>query len=254
MGISQKQIEANRDNAAGSTGPRTAEGKARSSANSLKHGLFSSQTVLSSEDRQVFAEFRRQMLDDLRPRGAVQALLADRAVCEAWRLRRAVRIEQEWMQEQLTDCEEEREIIPDAYDGPATVGEAVKSDFHDGRYDRLRLYEVRIERSMHAALERLRAQQAERRRAVCEAADRRRALRAADRSEELIDGLPASEWDEARRKFAPETTRPLEDRQERRRARLERQARREDRAPMAPPDRSGKNEPISPQQGAETRE
>ena len=245
MGTSQKQIEANRSNAAGSTGPRTAEGKARSSANALKHGLFSSQTVLSSEDRQVFGEFRQRMLDDLRPHGGLECMLADRVVCEAWRLRRAVRIEQEWMQAELTECEEDREIIPDAFDGAATVGEAVKSDFHEGRYDRLRLYEARIERSMHSALERLRAQQAERRRAIREAADRRRAARAAEQSAELIDGVPLADWQEARRRFAPETTRPLGDREARRRARLERQARREDRAPMAVPDRSVKNEPIS---------
>jgi hypothetical protein len=37
--ISKRKLKANRQNAAHSTGPRTAHGKARSSTNSYRHGL-----------------------------------------------------------------------------------------------------------------------------------------------------------------------------------------------------------------------
>ena len=37
--ISAKQLEANRRNALHSTGPKTTEGKSRSSRNNLRHGL-----------------------------------------------------------------------------------------------------------------------------------------------------------------------------------------------------------------------
>ena len=41
----RRQKKANRNNAKRSTGPGTPEGKARSSQNTLKHGLFARDTV-----------------------------------------------------------------------------------------------------------------------------------------------------------------------------------------------------------------
>jgi hypothetical protein len=45
-----KQIEANRSNARNGTGPRTAEGKARSSRNALTQGLTAQEIVIPGED------------------------------------------------------------------------------------------------------------------------------------------------------------------------------------------------------------
>ena len=49
--ISEKQQRANRENAKKSTGPRTAEGKARSSKNGIKHGLLARDAVMAGEDQ-----------------------------------------------------------------------------------------------------------------------------------------------------------------------------------------------------------
>ncbi len=50
MPASEAQIRANRENAARSTGPKTDEGKERSRANALKHGLAGAGVVLAEAD------------------------------------------------------------------------------------------------------------------------------------------------------------------------------------------------------------
>jgi len=45
----EKQIQANRENAKQSTGPRTADGKKHSAQNATKHSLLAKQTVIPGE-------------------------------------------------------------------------------------------------------------------------------------------------------------------------------------------------------------
>ncbi len=57
---SHKQIDANRRNAARSTGPKSPEGKAIVSRNATRHGLTSSRAIiLPDEDPQEFHDFLR---------------------------------------------------------------------------------------------------------------------------------------------------------------------------------------------------
>jgi len=85
---SQRQIEANRLNAQKSTGPRTPHGKQRVASNALKHGLTGKQVVMSNENPADFDEFRSALFSDLDPQGALEELLADKIVADAWRVRR----------------------------------------------------------------------------------------------------------------------------------------------------------------------
>jgi hypothetical protein len=85
---------ASRANGAKSKGPRTAEGKARASQNALKHGICATKFLLLPDDsRAEFAALESALLEDLRPEGVVQTLLARRLIAAAWRLARADRLE-----------------------------------------------------------------------------------------------------------------------------------------------------------------
>jgi hypothetical protein len=89
---SDRQVKANRQNSQQSTGPRTADGKARVASNALKHGLTGKQVVLPGEDPAEFDAFRSDLIADLTPRGALEEIFAEKIVADAWRFRRAVHL------------------------------------------------------------------------------------------------------------------------------------------------------------------
>lgn len=87
---------ANRSNALASTGPRTLEGKARSSQNAMRHGLRAGDAVvpkLESED--AWQEHVGAWYAALAPVGRLEAMLAERVAVVTWRLNRVVRLEVE---------------------------------------------------------------------------------------------------------------------------------------------------------------
>jgi hypothetical protein len=84
MGMSSdRQINANKQNAQQSTGPRTADGRARVALNALKHGLTGKQIVLPGEDPTEFDAFRSDLIVDLAPRGALEEIFAEKIVADA---------------------------------------------------------------------------------------------------------------------------------------------------------------------------
>jgi hypothetical protein len=96
VSVSSARAEASRRNGARSRGPKTAEGKARSAQNALKHGLRAQKhVVLPEEDGVEFTTLETALIEELAPVGALQAVLAQRIAVAAWRLMRADRIEVE---------------------------------------------------------------------------------------------------------------------------------------------------------------
>lgn len=84
-----RQIRANRRNAARSTGPRTAGGKAASSRNALRHGLTAQMVVLDWEHAAAFEELRRSLVDQFSPETPADNVLVEHLAGALWRLNRA---------------------------------------------------------------------------------------------------------------------------------------------------------------------
>ena len=94
MATSQ-QTAANRRNASQSTGPRTPEGKARSSHNALSHGIFAEDLVLDrlGESEDALLDLRQNLLDHYQPQGPEEDDLVEAALACQWRIKRVRRAE-----------------------------------------------------------------------------------------------------------------------------------------------------------------
>ncbi len=84
---------ANRENAKKSTGPKTAEGKARSRGNAFKHGLAGQGVVWPGEEAGAMEAFVAEQVELDRPQDAREAWLARRAAVSAWQVERGESME-----------------------------------------------------------------------------------------------------------------------------------------------------------------
>lgn len=85
---STRKVAANKMNAARSTGPKTAAGKAIARLNATSHGLRAASPVVPGEDPSTWEVFREAMVADLAPVGMMESELAERVALLYWRLRR----------------------------------------------------------------------------------------------------------------------------------------------------------------------
>jgi hypothetical protein len=76
------------------TGPRTAQGKAKSSQNSRKHSIFAREIILKGESRSQYNALRDGFIEDFQPEGIAELSLVEMMVNALWRHRRVWRAEQ----------------------------------------------------------------------------------------------------------------------------------------------------------------
>jgi len=152
--ISEKQLEANRRNAQRSTGPKTSEGKTRSSRNNLRHGLTGHINILPTEDREAHDAFCNELSDSLKPETPMERQLALSIAEDSWRLNRARAIENNMFA--LGHEGERREL-------QIALADARTFQAQANQFQLLTIYEQRINRNLQRNLKQLQELQAQRR-------------------------------------------------------------------------------------------
>ena len=140
----------NRANSLHSTGPRTGEGKQRSSLNALRHGLTAEATVLPSEDPAAYAAFLQEFMDEYRPATATETQLVRELAGTAWRQNRIPRLETEALARAANPPTEQAAIDFDIVDAHRAISI-------------LGLHGQRLSRVFLKTLQQLRSMQMERR-------------------------------------------------------------------------------------------
>jgi hypothetical protein len=139
---SDKQLEANRQNALQSTGPTTIEGVEAVKLNALRHGLRSVQTVVPGEDPDAWEAHRAAVVEDVKPVGALELALAEQIAIKLWRLGRVVRFEADMIgnaqdPEELTHTHEKSHDR--GYGGPARTDIPTRKDVENARKEAVEL-------------------------------------------------------------------------------------------------------------------
>jgi hypothetical protein len=86
--MSPEALAANRANARKSTGPRSQNGKLKSSVNALRHGVYSEKFIVGTEDENAFRNFAASFMDEFEPQTASELELVDALIQTSWRRRR----------------------------------------------------------------------------------------------------------------------------------------------------------------------
>ena len=92
----RERSEAIGGSGAAKSGPKTTDGKSRSSANAVKHGALSLRPVIGGlETNEAWQSHRRGVFESLAPANHLEETLTERVAIQLWRLGRIVRYETE---------------------------------------------------------------------------------------------------------------------------------------------------------------
>jgi len=163
------QYITNKENAQHSTGPRTEEGKKKSSLNAIRHGLTGQTVVLPNEDPGRYVKFREALYKQLAPLGTVELMLAQTICDTQWRLERAGAREANILAMSHLEPLPDHIIELDIPEVRTAMIEVISSERHEPALRNLHLLEVRLNRNLYRAMDKLEALQDRRKQAEQEA-------------------------------------------------------------------------------------
>src|SRR3989338_1486329 len=93
----EKQTQANKQNALLSTGAQTEEGKVIVSKNAIKHGIFAKDLIINcgdgKENQKEYQELFSNLIEYFNPNGQMEYLLVEKITIDFWRFKRLIRFE-----------------------------------------------------------------------------------------------------------------------------------------------------------------
>ena len=143
-------------NKPGKPGPKTIEGKRRSSMNALKHALNGRTVLLPTDDHEIYSRLQTQYFANLKPEGFFETELAQSIVDAQWRLNRIKSLEESLLA--MGQIEPLQTVtLEDDVDDALEQGQSYRN--HSRAFANLSIYEGRIMRAKEKAVNELKALQ-----------------------------------------------------------------------------------------------
>jgi hypothetical protein len=146
-----KQTQANQQNAQNSTGPKTAEGRAAVRLNGLKHGLTAQTLILPGENEADFKELLDSYEAEHEPSTPTEDALVTQLAMATWRMRRLYHVEAGFYAYKLKVLSDTGTRLK--LDDFGRLG--MVADCNNGTLTTLNRQEARLERSFYKALQEL---------------------------------------------------------------------------------------------------
>ncbi len=152
---SQRKIDSARANGAKSHGPKTEEGRQRSSMNALTHGFYAASVVLPHEPLDQYHETLQAYVRQFQPDGQAEFDLIEEMLAAKWRQRRLWAIEADLFTEEMNSQKERLDKNEESYDEITPLTQAYRFRAAESSLPFLVRQESSLERAYSRALRNL---------------------------------------------------------------------------------------------------